>query len=172
MIFFTLRVINQIVLGTLSKPVVTPKKTVDIAYRCWPVDIDAFFHMNNSRYLSCAELSRWRCLAPTSFFSRVTSKEGILFLAVENHIQYIRPIQPFQKFVISTSCSVDEKEDKWILYRHSFQQHPDDIKEGFPAKEFAVVDLKAVVKEANGRTIKPSVLMEESKFLKDWMQKV
>ena len=31
----------------------------DIAFRCYPVDIDTYFHMNNAAYLRVAELCRW-----------------------------------------------------------------------------------------------------------------
>jgi uncharacterized short protein YbdD (DUF466 family) len=74
-----------------------------------------------------------------------------------------------QKYVISTTCTVDG-EDKWFYYRHTFQEHPDDI-EG-TAKEFAVIDLKAVVKQRNGKTVKPSTLMQESEFYREWVKKV
>ena len=54
-----------------------------------PIDIDVFFHMNNSRYLQNAELSRWRTLPASNLASRVATKEGMMFLAVENNIKYI-----------------------------------------------------------------------------------
>jgi len=155
--------------GYLSPPVVSLDKAVKLTFRCYPVDIDAFFHMNNSNYLLNAELCRWRTLPATSIISRLTSKEGMLFLAAENNVQYFRPIQPMQRYIISTTCSID-KEDKWFYYTHTFEEHPDDAKH--EARRFAVVKLKAVVKQNNGITIKPSVLMEESQFYKDWVQTV
>jgi|AntRauTorckE5430_2_1112549.scaffolds.fasta_scaffold00806_4 acyl-CoA thioesterase FadM len=169
MITFTLRAAHQILRGSLSLPVITPDKTVVIPFRCWPIDIDAFLHMNNSNYLLNAELARWRTLPAGKLLSRALSKEGMLFLAAENHVRYIHPISPMQKYVISTTCTVDG-EDKWFYYRHTFQEHPDDI-EG-TAKEFAVIDLKAVVKQRNGKTVKPSTLMQESEFYREWVKKV
>lgn len=126
--------------------------------------------MNNANYLLNAELARWRTLPAGSLISRAASKEGLLFLAAENNVKYIRPIDPMQKYVISTTCKVEAGEDKWFYYRHTFEEHPDDVKG--EAKKFAVVDLKAVVKQRNGKTIKPSVLIEESEFYQDWVQVV
>lgn len=169
----TLRIIGQIVRGYLSPPSITAKRTVDITYRCWPRDADIFFHMNNSKYLQLAELSRWRTLSP--MLPVLMKKNGFLFLAAENHIKYLRPINIFQRYVISTNVYFDEKDDKWIYYDHIFQEHPDDVKqsgkqENSP-KTFAIVNLKAVVKEGNGKTIQPSSLVNESKFFQDWVER-
>lgn len=165
MITFTLRIAHQILRGSLSRPVVTPEKTVVIAFRCWPIDIDPFLHMNNSKYLLNAELARWRTLSAGDVLSRAMSKEGLLFLATENNVRYMHPIAPLQKYEISTTCTVDGG-DKWFYFRHTFQEHPDDVKG--KAKEFAIIDLKAVVKQKNGKTIKPSTLIQESEFYREW----
>lgn len=168
MILLTLRIIHQLVRGSLSRPIVTHDKKVMIPFRCWPMDIDAFLHMNNSKYLLNAELSRWRTLPATAVLSRLLSGPGMVFYAAENTVRYLRPIGPLQKYVISTTCTVDE-EDKWFYYRHTFQEHPDDVPKGAVPKEFAIVDLKAVVKERSGKTIRPSTLVEESKFYQQWV---
>mmetsp|Transcript_12809 Transcript_12809/g.14458 ORF Transcript_12809/g.14458 Transcript_12809/m.14458 type:complete len:173 (+) Transcript_12809:140-658(+) len=168
MISFSSRIMNQIVRGYISSPKIKPNKTVSITFRCWPIDIDAFLHMNNSKYLQVAELSRWRTLPPSSILSRVFSKEGLLFLAVENHIQYMRPIKPFQRYIVSTSVSFEANDDKWINYRHVFEEHDDDVVCDKP-KTFAIVDLKAVVKEGNGKTVKPSTIVKDSKFFERWV---
>jgi acyl-CoA thioesterase FadM len=190
MITFTLRIINQVVRGYLSPPKINANKTVDIAFRCYPVDIDGFLHMNNSNYLQAAELSRWRTTAPilSHLFKKTNgsnsdgkSKGLFLFLAAENRVKYIRPINPFQRYIISTSIHVDKEDDKWIYYRHVFEEHPDDIAKPKPQEQdssatrartpmkFAVVDLKAVVKEGNGKTIKPSTIIHDSKYFQEWV---
>eukprot|EP00558_Chaetoceros_sp_UNC1202_P010991 CAMPEP_0197248282 /NCGR_PEP_ID=MMETSP1429-20130617/37160_1 /TAXON_ID=49237 /ORGANISM="Chaetoceros sp., Strain UNC1202" /LENGTH=174 /DNA_ID=CAMNT_0042709429 /DNA_START=186 /DNA_END=710 /DNA_ORIENTATION=- len=162
--------------------------------RCYPTDTDIFFHMNNANYLANAELARWRTLGGSgdALWNRATSKQGLLFLAVENKVRYIRPIDPMQRYVISTTCTVDN-DDKWFYYRHTFQEHPNDAKSRVvrgggggsggadtgtgtctgtgtdKLKKFAVVDLKAVVKQRDGKTIRPSELMKESDFYRDWI---
>ena len=46
-----------------------------------------------------------------------------VFLVVEQKINYLAAIQPFQKYVVSTSISVSE--NKWLIYEHIFEQeHP------------------------------------------------
>lgn len=122
--------------------------------------------MNNSKYLVTAELSRFQTFPPTGLLSRPLSKKGMLFLAAENNVKYFRPINPMQKYVISTTITVDD-EDKWFYYTHTFLEHPDDVKGD--QKTFAVVDLKAVVKENNGKTIKPSALLKDSEFYREWV---
>eukprot|EP00553_Chaetoceros_curvisetus_P005438 CAMPEP_0204624616 /NCGR_PEP_ID=MMETSP0717-20131115/10368_1 /ASSEMBLY_ACC=CAM_ASM_000666 /TAXON_ID=230516 /ORGANISM="Chaetoceros curvisetus" /LENGTH=177 /DNA_ID=CAMNT_0051640069 /DNA_START=71 /DNA_END=604 /DNA_ORIENTATION=- len=173
MITFTLRIISQVVAGHFSRPKVNAStKAVVIPFRCWPIDIDCFLHMNNAKFLLNAELSRWRTMCNTgALVSRITSKEGMVFLAAENKVKYLRPIAPLQRYVISSTLQFDD-EDKWLYYRHTFQEHPDDIKgRDGTAKTFAIVDLKAVVKEQSGKTIKPSVILKESDFYKEWATK-
>lgn len=169
MLTFTGRVLHQLARGYFTPPTVSADKAVKLTFRCYPIDIDTFFHMNNAKYLLNAELSRWRTLPATSIISRLTSKKGMLFLAAENNVQYFRPIKPMQRYIISTTCFID-KEDKWFYYTHTFQEHPDDVDQ--EARTFAVVKLKAVVKQRDGKTIKPSVLMEESEFYKNWVRMI
>jgi acyl-CoA thioesterase FadM len=165
----TLRVIHQVFRGYISKPFkLTPDKARVIPFRCWPVDIDVYLHMNNSKYLVGAELARWRSFPPSDLMSRAFTKRGFLFLAAENNLKYHRPINPMQKYVISTKISVDEG-DKYLYYEHSFLEHPDDTEDD--PKLFAIVELKAVCKENNGKTIKPSELLEDSEYLREWVTK-
>lgn len=77
-----------------------------------------------------------------------------------------------QKYVISTTCCVDHDEDKWFYYRHVFQQHPSDVPLGTLPREYAIVDLKAVVKERSGKTIRPSELIRDSDFYQQWVTSV
>jgi len=141
--------------------------------------------MNNSCYLQNAELARWRTISAggANLRARFSSKEGLLFLAVENKIKYLRPIAPFERYNVSTTCTVDLEDNKYVYYRHVFEQHPGDVVrggdgdgggggggggDGVPLR-YAVIDLKAVVKQKNGVTIRPSTLIKESQFYKDWV---
>lgn len=71
-------------------------------------------------------------------------------------------------YVISTTVEICEN-DKWWYYRHSFEEHPDNIKDGNTPIVFAIVDLKAVVKQKNGKTIKPTELLQDNEFYKNWV---
>jgi hypothetical protein len=157
MFTFTLRMLNQLMLGFARPSTVTRARGIpstDVAFRCWPIDLDIYMHMNNSCYLRVAELARWRAFPATGLLGKVM-RDKVLFLAVEQQIRYLRPIAPFRKYVVSTTCTVHE-DDKWLWYRHVFEQHPDDVKPGKEAGKYAIIDLKAVLKEQSGKTIQPS----------------
>ena len=141
MFTFALRIVNQLFLGNLKKiPVTNPYQ---VPFRCWPIDLDLFFHMNNASYFRVAELARWRMFPQTNMVS-IANSLGAMFLVVDQNIKYIRPIGPFQKYVVNTKLTVSD--DKWIHNIHTFQQHPDHVKNGEEPKIYAVVDCKAVIK--------------------------
>jgi acyl-CoA thioesterase FadM len=167
MLTHTLRIINSVVKGYLSPPKLSTNKAMVIPMRCWPIDVDPYMHMNNSKYLLIAELARWRSFPATGLVHRAFSKKGLFFILAECEIKYMRQINPFQKFVISTTASVGS-DDKWIHYRHDFLEHPDDAKGG-EQQSFAVINAKFVMKQNNGKTIKPSSLLNESEYLNEWM---
>ena len=155
MIGLILRIANQVTLGRISPVKITKTASssviFDVPFRCWPVDIDAFMHMNNAMYVRVAELARWRIFLPSDTVS-FTSKKGILFLVVENDLTYNRPIMPFQKYIVRTT--VTSTDNKWIFYEHKFIQHPDKVKAGQEAQTYATVVTKAVMKEKSGKTVR------------------
>jgi acyl-CoA thioesterase FadM len=156
MLTYTIRMVYQLARGYMKTPKITSKKTVETAFRCWPVDIDLYFHMNNSNYLRTSELARWR-LFPGSGFFGAALKTRMMFLAVDQKITYLRPIQAFQQYIIETKCDI-YSDDKWIWYTHTFKEHPDRVKPDTEPKIFAKIELRAVMKEQSGKTIKPSTL--------------
>ena len=169
MLTHTLRVVSSVVKGYINPPVLDKAaKTVTIPFRCWPVDVDPYFHMNNSKYLFLAELARWRTFPATGMVHKALSRDGLFFLLADTHIEYKRPINPFQRFVISTTITT-EKDDKWIYYHHNFLQHPDDVKEGNEPLTFATLKSKSVLKQANGKTVRPSSMIKDSPFIRDWI---
>ena len=153
MITFALRIVNQLVLGKYLKlNIVTAANGVpafDVAFRAWPIDLDTYFHINNSCYFRTAELSRWR-IFPQSNMLSILAKKGAMFLVAEQTIKYMRPIGPFQKYVVRTSMSTTD--NKWMNYKHTFMQHPDDVKSDKQPITYAVIDVKAVLKEKTGKT--------------------
>ncbi len=155
MITFALRIVNQLVLGKFVKiNVVKAANAVpayDVAFRAWPIDLDTNMHVNNSCYLRTGELARWRIFPQSNMFATLAAK-GIMFLVSEQTIQYKRPINPFQKYVVRTSMSTTE--NKWMHYKHTFIQHPDDVAFGKEPIVYAIIDCKAVLKEKSGKTVK------------------
>ena len=51
-----------------------------------------------------------------------------------------------------------------MYYKHTLSS-TSDVRAGEEAKIYCTVDLTAVIKERSGKTIRPSVLMDESTFL-------
>lgn len=166
MLLYTLRVAAQIGLGYLYPPSINlVKKCVPVAFRCWPIDLDTYLHMNNANYLRVAELARWR-IFPVSGLMKLSLERGWMFLAVEQTITYLKPIRPFQRYIVSTKLS--HKENKWLFYEHTFEQHPADVARGSEAVKFCIINLRAVLKEKGGKTVRPLELIAAS----DWNRQI
>jgi len=162
MFTFALRVVNQLVLGKVFKINVIKAANVapayDVAFRAWPIDLDTNLHINNSCYFRTAELARWRIFPQSDMFA-LMAKNGVMFLVAEQTIKYMRPIAPFQKYVIRTTMTTTD--NKWMNYKHVFIQHPDDVKSGKEAVIYAVIDAKAVLKEKTGKTMKADTFLSK-----------
>lgn len=165
MLNFVLRIFNQLFLGTIKKPVVQNPYTV--AFRCWPVDLDLFMHMNNASYFRVSELSRWR-MFPASNMVQFQKKYGTMFLIVDQSGKYFKPIKPFQKYIVSSEITASD--DKWIYHTHTFKQHPDDVKPNTEPIVYAEVKCKAVIKEKSGKTVKISTVVTQSEYYKKMIE--
>ena len=140
MIEIVLRILYHVAAGTAKKVKINKDlKCVDVDFRCWPVDIDIFFHMNNAKYIRVAELARWHITPATGI---LTARERHLFLAVEQRIQYFKPIAPFQKYTVRTTLSYSPDDNKWLHYNHAFIQHRSDVKENQEPIKYAEIQLK------------------------------
>jgi len=155
MLVFTTRMLWHLAMGFAKPPKVTSsKRSVDLAMRCSLLDIDTYLHMNNAQYLRVAELCRWRIFPATGIFAAAI-KQRLMFLAVEQKISYLKPIEALQKYVVRTTCDI-YKDDKWLYYEHTFLQHPDEVPKDKEPQVFAKVVLRAVMKLPGGKTVKPS----------------
>jgi acyl-CoA thioesterase FadM len=162
MLILCTRILNQICLGHL-KPVVisknVPKALVyDVPFRCLPFDIDLFMHMNNASYVRCAELARWRIFSQSEIY-QLSKKRGIVGLVVSQQATYLKQLPIFTPYVIRTKLTTSE--NKWLHYHQTFQSSVHD-----DAKVYATVDVKAVLKEKNGKTVRMTDLAQESDFYK------
>ena len=113
--------------------------------------------------------------APSGLFGMALQK-GFLFLAVEQNVMYKKPIPPLAPYVVELSCSV--RDEKWIIYKHRFLKYNEnsingrdiegnnDISENEEV-EYAVVDLRAVMKEKSGKTVHPMAMREASEWSKE-----
>lgn len=98
MLTFILRIANQVFQGSLKSFKVQNNVrgaiTYDTPMRLWPIDMDAFMHMNNASYVRVAELSRWRVFSASGMLSK--RFRNVLFLVAEQKAKYFKPINPFQ----------------------------------------------------------------------------
>lgn len=154
MLTHTLRIINQVILSKLVKPVIENGAHI-VRFRCWPVDLDTNFHMNNACYFRIAELARWRGMTQQDYIARAM-KNGWMFLVAEQKIVYKRSIEPFQSFEVVTS--VTGKDNKWMVYKQVFRQVRKECEMGKEPFIFAEVEMTAVAKEKSGKTVKLDVI--------------
>jgi acyl-CoA thioesterase FadM len=117
----------------------SPKRLIN-EFRCWPIDIDIFFHMNNAKYLTVAEMARWRMMF--SMGSRELLAKRCTFFVTEQNITYLKAIQPLQKYTVETKVEYNPVDNKWLWYTHTFLQHPSSIKNGQDPVIYAVVSAK------------------------------
>lgn len=153
MLLHSLRIALNVLRGSMLNPPTSLPYTA--RYVCWPTDIDVYLHMNNSSYLRIAEYARWKMYAQSGLAGKT---KGAMFLVVENNAKYKKPINPFQAFTISTD--ITSSDDKWLHYTHTFTSTSS------PETVYAVVEAKAVWKQANGKTINVSSLAASNDFAK------
>jgi len=72
-----------------------------ITFRVWPTDCDINLHLNNGRYLTFMDLGRTHLLAQIGLLGKLLQHRWTPVLTAAE-INYLRPIQPFQKFDLST----------------------------------------------------------------------
>lgn len=167
MLTFVVRVLNQIFLGA-----VRPTKfhhirpgaiAFDVRFRLWPIDMDAFMHMNNASYIRIAELARWRILLDSGLHKK--QFRNMLHLVVDHDVKYFYPIMPFQSYVVRTTLS--SSEGKWLKYKHEFLS----AKKGPTGEErvYCVVDSTCVLKK-KGKTIRIDEMADVNPFYKNLLQ--
>jgi len=138
----TLRTLYHIGLSYIRTPRFNIKsKCIETQFRCWPIDLDIFLHMNNAKYVRVAELSRWSVF-PSSGMMSLFRERGVMFLVVDQRIQYFKSIVPYQKYTVQTSIVYSQKNDKWLYYIHTFVQDPSTVLHGKDPIVYANVKVK------------------------------
>ena len=80
-----------------------------VSFRVWPTDCDINMHLNNGRYLTFMDLGRVHLLGQVKLW-RSMRKRGWFPVLAAVAINYIRPIDPLQKFALVTRLLAwDEK---------------------------------------------------------------
>ena len=96
-------------------------------------------------------------------------KKKIMLLVVGQNVTYSRQILPFRNYVVTTTLKVSD-DDKWMHYRHSFDS-PVDPKSDSKPIHYAFIDVKAVMKEFSGKTVKPSEAFATSSYFANVISK-
>ncbi len=80
-----------------------------VSFRVWPTDCDINMHLNNGRYLTFMDLGRVHLLSQVKLW-RLLRKRGWFPVLAGVEINYIRPINPLQKFdLVTRLLAWDEK---------------------------------------------------------------
>ena len=80
-----------------------------VAFRVWPNDCDLNLHLNNGRYLTFMDLGRVHLITQIGLLGVLWQRHWAPVLSAAE-INFIRPIQPFQKFELATRLLTwDEK---------------------------------------------------------------
>jgi acyl-CoA thioesterase FadM len=188
MLLYTLRVTYQILAGIIVK--VKPRKIqatlltasdkamassprfegqkkfyscLETSFRCWPLDIDFFMHMNNANYFRIAELTRWRTMR--SLLKRVAVDRSQVLIAAQS-VTYYKPIGVFGRFLVRTHWTYVPADDRWLYGHHAFLSHPSDVRPGDEPTVYARIILKCIWKEASGKTIRISSLLDSEDELR------
>lgn len=165
MLTFTARVIQQIMLGAMKPTkfnLATPGAIVfDVPFRLWPIDMDAFMHMNNASYVRIAELTRWRILVDSGLHKK--ENRDLLHLVASHDVKYFKPIQPLQPYVVRTTMT--STEGKWLKYKHEFLS----VEKGKSGQQtvFCVVDSSCVLKHRKGKTMRIDEIAQSNPFYKN-----
>jgi acyl-CoA thioesterase FadM len=87
-------------------------------FRVMPNDCDINFHLNNGRYLSFMDLGRVHLMAQTGLLP-VILKQGWMPVLTAAEINFIRSIQPLQKFDLVTRLV--SWDDKYFYIEQKFE---------------------------------------------------
>jgi len=114
-----------------------------ISFMTWPTDLDVFFHMNNGRYFTLADLARFDSLIRSGIMEVIKGHQCFPVVIAET-IQFKKSLKLFDKFQIKTKLI--GWDDKSFYIRHTFICHQ---------KVYAVGIIKGKIVKKSGGTILP-----------------
>ncbi len=88
-----------------------------IHFRVWPLDCDINLHLTNARYFSLCDLSRIYLLAEVGILFKMLKRKWLPVVQAQE-ISYFKPINPFQKFEVTTRLS--HWDDKYWYIEQKF----------------------------------------------------
>lgn len=160
MLTYSCRLLYALGRGALAPPlpVTTVLATKFVAH---PLDLDVNAHVNNAAYMRSAELARWQQCTQSRMLKAVL-KNKWMFLVKDATINYHKPIPPFASYWVTVDSQHDGK--KWFTIKQTFLSAPPGVEGGTatPPTVFAEMEITAVVKQLNGKTVAPTALVEAS----------
>lgn len=86
-------------------------------YRVWPLDCDVNLHLTNARYFALCDLSRIYYMGQVGVLFKMIKRNWLPVVQAQE-ISYLKPINPFQRFEVSTRFS--HWNDKYWYTEHKF----------------------------------------------------
>jgi len=112
-----------------------------IRYRAWPFDCDINLHLTNARYFALCDLARTYYLGQVGVLLKMVRRNW-LPVVQSQVISYIKPINPLQRFEVTTELS--HWDEKYWYVVHKF----------FVGEQLcAVLQVRGVI--INGRKVIP-----------------
>lgn len=90
---------------------------VETKFTVWPFDLDINMHVNNGRYLTLMDLGRMDLMVKVNLWKPIL-KNGWMPVLGGAKIHYIRPLDPFMRFTLTTE--VVWWDEKWVYLKQQF----------------------------------------------------
>lgn len=120
----TLFRLARTLLGRTASPPRATTETIVTRWRVLPNDVDAFGHMNNSRYLAIMDLGRIDFLRQCGLFRGVLRRRWSVPVGGA-HLQYRRALKPLQRYELHTRLL--GWDERWFYFRQEFFRAGDPL---------------------------------------------
>jgi acyl-CoA thioesterase FadM len=107
-------------IAALLKPRIGLFDVSEVSLRVLPTDLDVNLHMNNARYLSVMDLGRTDLMIGVGMLAAV-KRERWMPVVGSIDIKFLRPLQPFQRYVLKTRLLCWD--DKWFYMEQRLESH-------------------------------------------------
>lgn len=87
-----------------------------IRYRAWPFDCDINLHLTNARYFALCDLARTYYLGQVGVLGKMVRRNW-LPVVQSQVISYIKPINPLQRFEVTTELSHWDEKYWYVVHK-------------------------------------------------------
>jgi acyl-CoA thioesterase FadM len=96
-----------------AKPYADPLKPCRSVFRVYPSDLDAFMHMNNSKYMAIMDVARIELMVRSRLFDKFNAQRWYPVILAET-VSFHRSLRLFQKFEIVTHIMYWDEKDFYM----------------------------------------------------------